>query len=346
MKILIESNPGQKPLLGYKRVIERGLDGARDTEVDEHTLTRAPGTKWTFSVSPSAKLGGYLNTGLLFEVENPYKDSDKPYKSKEWEAILKDADKITKQTELEYKHGRNPGFYTNQIQLDASNRSYKDRLDEIPYFQTSTASINLNDGVTVLDMSIPREEVLYYNMKAADSIANSFAELSSRTKFFISIEDETAKAKQSKKRKENIALGRLETIYDINDGTVINFCKLVGGTPSTRRELTETQAYNELDAFIKKNETQATQFNNVHKMYTKDIVKFNVKVKLWNFLDARMISKIANSFQWEPPRDEDGVQRATVKWDRESDILEYLEDPRFQAEQELLEKQYKARLRI
>lgn len=340
MKVLIESNPNQKPLLGYKRVVEKGVGGERDTEVDEHTLTRAPGTKYTFMVAPSVKLGGYLNTGLLFDVENPYKDLSS-YKTEEWKKILEGNEKITKQTELEYKHGRPPGFYTNVI--NTSNTKTEEK--NIPYFQRVESTLNLNDGVTVLDTTKPRDEVLLYNLQAADVVANSFSELSSNTKFFISIADETAKAKQSRKRKENMALGRLEEIFELKDGTVINFCKIVGGIPSSRISLTEPQAYNELDAFIKKNETQANQFNNVYKIYDKETIKFNIKVKLWDLLTSRVIYKKGNEFIWDAPRDEEGNQMARVTWDRESDVLEYLEDPRYQKEQEILERMLIARTR-
>ena len=204
MKVLIESNPNQKPLLGYKRIVEKGIGGERDTEVDEHTLTRAPGTKYTFMVAPSVKLGGYLNTGLLFSVDNPYVD-EPTYKTEEWKNILKGVSKITKQTELEYKHGRKPGFYTNEISLGYTKVEEKD----IPYFQRVESTLNLNDGVTVLDTSKPREEILLYNLKAADICANSFTEISSTTKYFISMADETAKAKQSRKRKENTAFRKI-----------------------------------------------------------------------------------------------------------------------------------------
>ena len=344
MKVLIESNPNQRTLLGYKRIVEKGLNGERDTEVDETTLTRAPGTKFTFMVAPSRKLGGYLNTGLLFEVENPYKELTH-YKTEEWKTILSGTEAVTKQTELEYKHGRKPGFYSNEISLNSANESYKGRTKEISYFQSSQSTLSLNDGVTVLDTTNPKDEVLLYNLKAADVVANSFSELSSHTKFFISIADENAKAKQSRKRKENIALGRLEELFEQKDGTIINFCKIVGGSPSTRLNLTEAQAYNELDAFIKKNEIQANQFNNVYKVYDKEVIKFNTKVKLWDLLSARIVYKKGNEFIWDAPKDEDGAQMERVSWDREADVLEYLEDPRYQKEADILDRQIIARTR-
>lgn len=346
MIILIESNPNIKSLLGFERVLEKGLTGERDVTEYDRTLSRAPGTKDTFSVLPSRKLGGYLNTGLLFETDNPYKD-EKSYRTKEWEAILKGVETITKQTELEYKHGRNPGFYTNEIDLEGFKKRYTaaDR-DKVPYFQQSISQINLNDGATVLDTSKPKEEILYYNMLASSLIANNFNELTADTKYYISKEDETAAIKNSKKRKENMALGRLEELYELKDGTVINFCKLVGGTPSTRINLTEDQAYSELDTFIKKNEAQTRSFNDTYKMFTKDIIKFNTKVKFWDLLTLRIIYKKANEFIWDAPKDDEGNQLAQVRWDRESDVLDYLSNPKYQTEVEILDRSIVAKKRL
>lgn len=343
MIITIESNSTKKPLLEYKRVTEKGLNGKADTTETENSLTRAPGTKDTFVVNPSRKLGGYLNTGLLFEVDNVYKDL-KSYNSTEWKEILSGTSRITKQTELEYKHGRDPGFYTNVINLNP-NISYKGKEDKIPYFQTSTATLNLNDGTTKLDLSKPREEVLYYNLRAADRIANSYAELTSDHDYYISSKDETAQTKQTNKRINNSALGHLETLFESKDGTIINFCKVLDNSIA-KAELTEAQAYNELDVYIKHNLTQASKFNTAYEDMKKDPIKFNLKVKVWNYIDARIINKINNEYVWEVPRDEEGTTRVPVKWDRYSDLLDYLENPKYQAEQSLLEKQFKAKVRI
>ena len=39
MKVLIESNPNQRTLLGYKRIVEKGLNGERSRRnyIDEST---------------------------------------------------------------------------------------------------------------------------------------------------------------------------------------------------------------------------------------------------------------------------------------------------------------------
>ena len=139
MIITIESNPDKSPLLGYKRVTKTA-DGTSTTE-QERNLTRAPGTKDTFTVRPSRRLSGHLNTGLLHDVPNDYKD-DETYNSSEWKSILSGAERVTLQTLLEYKHKHVPGFYTNVVALNP-NISYKGREHEIPYFQTAIAAINL-----------------------------------------------------------------------------------------------------------------------------------------------------------------------------------------------------------
>ena len=143
-----------------------------------------------------------------------------------------------------------------------------------------------------------------------------------------------------------MALGRLEELYELKDGTVINFCKLVGGTPSTRINLTEDQAYSELDTFIKKNEAQTRSFNDTYKMFTKDIIKFNTKVKFWDLLTLRIIYKKANEFIWDAPKDDEGNQLAQVRWDRESDVLDYLSNPKYQTEVEILDRSIVAKKRL
>lgn len=340
MIVTIESNPTKSPLLGYNRVTKTA-DGQRTTE-EERNLTRAPGTKDTFAVRPSRRLGGYLNTGLLHEVDNDYKDQ-KTYKSTEWKEILKGADRISLQSLLEYKHGKEPGFYSNVVELNP-NISYKGREKDISYFQKKISMLNLNDGTTKLDLSKPIEEVLYYNMKAADRVANSYAEMDSSHDYYLSSKDETAKTKQTAKRINNSALGSLEKLFESKDGTISNFCKVLEGNIA-RTNLSEAQAYNELDAYIRHSLKQANAFNTAYSDMEKDVIKFNLKVKIWDYTDVGIISKIKNEYIWKAPRDEEGNSREPIKWDRYSDLLDYLVSPKFQAEQELLEKQFTAKVR-
>ena len=338
--VTIESNPNKSPLLGYKRVTKTA-DGQSTTE-EERNLTRAPGTKDTFAVRPSRRLGGYLNTGLLHEVENDYK-GQKGYRSAQWKEILEKPDRVSLQTLLEYKHGKEPGFYTNVIDLNP-NISYKGREKEINYFQNKISTINLNDGTTKLDLSKPIEEVLYYNMKAADRIANSYAEMDSSHDYYLSSKDETAKTKQTAKRINNSALGSLEKLFESKDGTISNFCKVLEGNIA-KTNLSEAQAYNELDAYIRHNLSQAKKFNTAYSDMEKDVIKFNLKVKIWDYIDSNIIRKIRNEYIWEVPRDEEGNTKEPIKWDRYSDLLDYLSNAKYQAEQELLEKQFKAKVR-
>ena len=71
-KVIIRPNPNIKPVIKYERITERDSLG-NDISEPEKELTRAPGTKFTLMASPSAKLNGYLATGLHHMVANPFK---------------------------------------------------------------------------------------------------------------------------------------------------------------------------------------------------------------------------------------------------------------------------------
>lgn len=342
-QILIKPNPSKKPAAEFERVTRKGMDGAPDDSVKEDYLTRAPRTKFVFTPSYSISLGG-INSGLLDLVDNDYID-EPSYRTQEWKQILKGVETISRQTLLEYKHGRKPGFYSNQIKWDL-NKNFKGKTEEIPYYQTVSASKNLNDGLTVLDLNKPEDEVLYYGMLASDLIANSMEQMTHRHGFFIAREDEEQLQKQKKSRLINGALAKLEEIMQNKDGAVVNFCKVVGGEPSQKRGLGETQAYDTLERYIKKNVDQATQFDKIYTMYTKDPHKFTARVLLWNYETSRIINTDGAKYTWQPPRGEDGLIPKALTWDRREKVLDFLVSDKYQPEQDILEAQYKAANRI
>ena len=138
----------------------------------------------------------------------------------------------------------------------------------------------------------------------------------------------------------------MEEIFELKDNTVINFCKIVGGAPASRINLTEPQAYNELDAFIKKNETPSKINSTTYTIYTiKKQLNLTLRLSYGDLLTSRVIYKKGNEFIWDAPKDDEGVQLERVTWDRETDVLAYLEDPRYQSEQEILDRQLVARAR-
>jgi len=343
MKVMIMPNPNLKPLHRYERVVDK-IDGHEISENDD-TLTRAPNTKFTICANPSITLQGNLATGLLDEIDNPYADEPN-YRTNEWEAILSGKEKILRQYVLEYKHGHPPEFYTNRVDPNSLRKGFKEHKDDIPYMQTSQAMINLNDGVTMLDLENPKDEVIYHICLANEMIANSYEELNHSTRFYMARAEEEGKRKASAKRETNKALAKLEDLSNKGEKVLADFCKVIGGELGKYRDLSESQAYNELDKFIKQKGEKLEQFNRIYSMFNKDKAEFHARVNLWNYTEYGIITKKGNTFEWIPPLNEDGTKMDKITWDRMSDVIEFLKTEKYQPEQELMEKQYRAKRRF
>lgn len=340
MKVLILPNPDKKPFHKYERVIEVSPDGQQETTVPETQLTRAPGTKYTI-MAPYSRRGDINTGGLLEEIENPYANLV-AYRTPEWETYLKGKPTILRQYVLEYKHGKTPNFYTNIIPIIANPK--KD-LDKIPFFQTGDASWNINDGVTVLDMDNWKDELLYYIIPALPQIANSFAERSPESVFYLAGEAEEEERKSRKAKQVDIAISKLTEVDDLQDDTIIDFAKIL---IPTLRDFNRDRAYTELSRYIKANRDQQIEFIAVHKQW-EDLGtrrKFYARVKYNDYLAMRIINKKGNTYEWTPPRDAaTGVQPDTRTWDRPSDVIDFLSDARYEPEHSEMQKQYDFKLR-
>lgn len=340
MKVLILPNPDKKPFHKFERVIETSPDGVTDTTTPETQLTRAPGTKYTIMAPYSRK--GDINTGaLLEEIENPYKELEH-FRTPEWEKYLKGKDMVLRQYVLEYKHNREPNFYTNRIPNITNPRR---DLDKIPFFQTADAAWNLNDGVTVLDMDEWKDELLYYIIPALPQIANSFAERNHESVFYLAGEAEEEERKSRKLKQVDLAVSKLTEIDSLQDDTLIDFAKIL--LPNIR-DLNRDRAYAELSKYVKANKNQLMEFMSAFKQW-EDMGtrrKFYARVKFNDLMSMRVITKKGNAFEWLPPRNEEtGHQPDLVKWDRQSDVIDYLADPKFEPEQAEMQRQYEFKLR-
>lgn len=339
MKVLILPNPDKKPFHKFERVIETSPDGTTETTVPETQLTRAPGTKYTIMAPYSRR--GDINTGaLLEEIENPYMD-EVAYKTPQWETYLKGKPVVLRQYVLEYKHGREPNFYTNII---PNITNPKTDLAKVPFFQTADASWNINDGVTVLDMNNWKDELLYYIIPALTQIANSFAERTPESTFYLAGEAEEEERKSRKLKQVDLAIAKLTEIDELQDSTIIDFAKIL--LPSLR-ELNRDRSYTELSKYIKANKDQLMEFMSVYKQW-EDMgtrKKFYARVKYNDYLAMRIIIKKGNSFEWTPPRNADtNEQPDVVKWDRQSDVIDFLSDPKFEPEHSEMQKQYEFKI--
>lgn len=346
-KYLIYPHPDKKPVVKYERRTESLVDGKLMEDFqEEREMSRAPFTKFTWSVAPSKKLGGHLNTGLLDYIPNPYKDQTS-YRTPEWETILKGKDEITRQTELEYKHGHAPDYYSNIVDVRVLEKDPKDMKEN--FFQTKMAYLNLNDGVTILDTdNNPIHEVLYYAIKSSNVFANSYQELTPDTMFYIAKEQEEETRKAEKSRQRNGAIAKLEEIANKNDNTVVEFCKVLNHPKSKKISLNSSIAYSELNKFLESaNEQQITEFLAVYKQWNEpqDKRKFKAQVTLSDALDTGVIWVKGSEYGWQPPREESGAVPPPVQFSRRSEVIDFLTEKKFQEEQEIIKKQIAAKAR-
>lgn len=346
-KILIQPNPNKKPLLRYDRVLSvtKGQDGRMNEETtEEKEITRVPNTKYSICANLKESTG-MLNTGLDREDDNPYHDL-KSFRSSDFEAVLKDKPKAKLQHILEYKHNKPFNYYTNEINFH--RRYTKETINQLPFFQTPEASMNLVDSVNTLDLNNPKHEIMYYVATAPgrSDIAPSYQELTGSHLWFISKEEEAAEIKASKKKEKNAAIAKLEEINSKNDGSVVKFCQVLG---VARRNMSEPQAYeilaNQLEQPAKKGEFAREEFTNIYKMY-KDKVKrdvFNVRALIWELESYGVLVKRNTEYTWQPPKDSDGKTPDKVSFTRQQELIDYLLDPKHTPELEFMQKALETR---
>jgi len=347
-KYLIYPSPDRKPVVKYERRTENLVNGKLEEDFQEdRTMTRAPFTKFSWSVAPSKKLGGHLNTGLLEYTKNPYIDA-KNFRTPEWKTILEGVEEITLQTMLEYKHGHVPTYYSNTIDVRVLERRPENVIDN--FFQTRAALLNFNDGVTVLDTdNNPIHEVLYYGITSSDVIANSYQELNPDTLFYIAKEQEEEERKAEKSRLKNGAISQLEEVSKKNDRAIVEFCKVLNQPKSRKISLTSDSAYSALDKFVKSaNQQEINEFVHVYNMWKSPETKrkFKAHVLLSDALDTNVLWIKGNEYTWQPPREENGAIPPPVNFSRQSEVIEFLTEQKFQEEQALIKRQIDAKLNV
>src|SRR5690606_7554750 len=119
-KIFIKPNPNITPLQGYVK-IERNqqrkdVNGNKFTDTDyvQDKYSRAPGTNVRICANPSKSLHGNLASGMLEEILNPYAENQVWY-DKKFQAVLEGKQYAKLQHILEFKHGKEFNYLTNQV---------------------------------------------------------------------------------------------------------------------------------------------------------------------------------------------------------------------------------------
>jgi hypothetical protein len=350
--IKIEPSPSKKPTIKVKMQTINMAGGAPKFVTDENgrksyqtsykdpkNLTRLPGTV----VEYSASLGkNGLNTGLDKNIDNPYSDLD--FYRQGWEPILKGKKKVRLQEMLEYKHNKPMGYYTNQVSDIRS--SYE--MEEAPFYQRSEARISLRDGVTYLDLNNPIHEANYYMLRAHKMVANSYDELKTNpdATHYIVDENERVSRESTSIRKINKVGACLEKLINMPDGTIQDFCKAM---LINKFDLNKEEAYSELDTVVKKSEEKYEEFMDLYGMWDDPATreKFLAYVEAAEFMSVPGLLTVRNNkYFWTQPAG-DGGKRELWEWKSKEDFINnFLLDPRYQDELDILRAQYKSKTRF
>lgn len=340
-KIFIKPNPNVNPLVGFatleQRTVKRDSQGVETTERENITkrYTRAPGTSQRFCANPSRKLHGNLNHGMLDVVTNPYKE-DTIFSDPNLERILKGKDTAMKQHIMEHKWGKPFNYWTNQV-VDPMEVEAKD----LPALMKAEYTIELNDGVTVLDTTTEFGDVMYCILVANEQIANSYEEMNSKTPFYIAKEEEEAERKQQREAIQDRCLAYLIDLFDNHKKALFDFCKALD---IRKRPTSDNSAYNELKSFIKRSKDNAEFFKKMYNMWSDETTKpsFTARVMLYDARENGFILKDGPSYTWYPPTSEEGEPRESITFDRftgSNSVIEFLSHPKYQNEQAMLLEQ-------
>jgi hypothetical protein len=350
--IKIEPNPKKKSSVKIKMQVLNvaggapkytiGEDGSKKFKtqfVEPKNMMRLPNTVVEYCAALDSN--GRLKTGLDILVKNKY--NDEPFYRDGWEEILKGKEKVRLQELLEYKHDKAKGYYTSQV---SDIRSSFDK-DSVPFYQKPESRVNLRDGVTYLDLTNPIHEVNYYMLKAHNMVANSYEELGHNYEATHYIVDETEKIKREtgKVRQLNKAGRCLETLIELTENVIIDFCKAL----ELRRGISSRDdAYNELDSFMKKNDENFEEFMSFYNMWEEPATReiFLGYVELFDFISTPgLITKRGNKYFWTQPAG-DGGKRELWEWKSKSDLVEnFITDARYRDEVDILRSQFRSKTR-
>jgi len=330
----------KRPVIQYQRVVDRD-ESQNDIVVPENELTRAPGTKYSIMAPPSAKLGGFLATGLHHMVANPYKD-ETTYRDAKWEEIFKGKEEVLLQHILEYKFHKPFNYYTNQIPLKrVPNIGDKDQVDKNQYFfQSEEGVFNLEDSTMILDLNNERHLVLYYLCLEDPEIASSYNEIKPFTRYYISGETEEVERKAKSGKKVDLAVSKLIEIESEADTALMQAFGNVCGVRT--KGMSAEAIYSELSRNLKSNKDGfIDNFNYYYKLYKEPATadKFFAVSEVVDLLAYGVIVERGGNFTWQPPADKDGRARNEVSWYRRDSLIDSLEDKQHQEERmEMLEQ--------
>lgn len=344
-KLFIKPNPNVNPLVGFikleeKRTVKDKVTGTEtvDREYIDKRYTRAPGTSVRLCANPSRKLHGNLNSGMLHEIVNPYKDKE-TFSDPRFKDVLMGREKAKAQHVLEYKHSKPFNYYTNQF-IDTTFLD-KSQLDKIPALMRAEYTIDLKDGTTVLDTTTEYGEIMSYILRANEQVANSYEEISGKTMFYIAAEEEEETRKQKREALKDRCVSYLVGLHDDNQYLLPSFCKALD---IRKRVDNPTAAYNELKRYITRNNDNASMFKTMYEMWTEEATRpaFTARVMLYDARYHGIVLKDGPTYTWDRPNTEEGDPVESMTFDRytgDNSIIEFLSHPKYQKEQKEMQEQ-------
>jgi len=312
--------------------ISEVVNGKTNVRLNQTKITR--GCRDTFAILPSASRGGALNTGLNKYVDNPYKDGTGLPAGFE---ALKGADTVREQHLVEIKFNKPYGYFTDE----PYNRNNFDK-DKAPTFY-QTFKFSMNDGVTILDTENMNDYLAYRAMLVSKKFAPSRKDLEAGkypdAMYYISLENETEDIKYRKVQRLNSATAKLAD-SDFDPETQKKMIKVLG---IAKGILTNQQAYNLLDSYIKDatpGKDNITEFEKMYNLLTTadGREEFEARYLLQDLQDAWIVSEYQGTYTW-------GAKKM-VLGQRKDDAVKFLMNPEKQDEVKELKKQLVAKRSI
>lgn len=345
--IRVEPNPGirlpfklkqaQAKVNSAGQALQDRDGGIIKVEEDVENAVQLPGT--TRYLKPGLTASG-LNTGLAFMVNNPYND-EQVYHPEWGEKVLKGKLRVLLQHILEYKHGKDFGYYSNRV----IDRIYpSDKISEIPFFCTPQCQVPLDGSVTFLDLSNPLHEIWYYTLRAHDEIANSYGDLKTnrRALYYLVDDAEVHSVRINEKRKVNQAVSALEEVFNSSDSAIIKWAMALGNDDA---KLSRDKAYDWLDTYFRRNEISFIKFTNTYEVYKNAArrAEFFAAAEVQDFINKGLIRTREGRYYWIQPKTDDTPLK-TYEWiSKDKLIHDFLIAPEYAEEAELLRSLAKAR---
>lgn len=291
-------------------------------------VTKAKGAGTGFRASVSVRKNA-LNTGFDKIVDNPwYRESAEEVElPSEWTGSnIWNKKKITLQNYLELKHNQPKGFYTSVKSPMFPPADYK-------YTFMQQFQYHLKDGMTILNLNDPKDEIMYYLALASSKIANSKNEITMTTDFFISHVNESEEEKATKNRLIRKANAKLTDIIDGKSPEVARKVAVILGLirGSVSFEKVENSLYN----FINGKDEQViniNKFNDVVELLDTKVGKerFEALYLLKELVNYRIVTDTREKYTWiqapsESLRTIGKSQDSTINWLLDPDSTEWRE---------------------